>query len=163
MLLPDKLQKRPKRQKQQRQNAAANGVSEMNTLAFLAQQGLLEGLDRVVHFESLPQCRRPYVTNAVVPQAAERIINAKAPSKRCCKQRFGVYTLAFSVQQGLLEELDRVVHFEPLAQCRRSYVTNFVVAQAAGKAGNATTPSKRCCKQCIGVNALAFFAQEGLL
>ena len=66
-----------------RQNAAANSVFEVDMLAFSAQQGLPEDLDRFVHFESLAECRRSYVTNAVEFQAAERVEKATTPSKRC--------------------------------------------------------------------------------
>ena len=63
---------------------------EVYTLAFYAQQGLLELFDRVVHFESLAECRRSYVTNAVgsvASQAAKRVKTEKTPSERCRKQR----------------------------------------------------------------------------
>ena len=135
----------------------------VNTLAFSAQQGLLELLDRFVYFEPLAQCRCSYVTNFVATQTAKRVGSATTPSECCSKQRIGVYTLAFFAQQGLLELLGRFVHFEPPAQSRRSNVTNAVAVQAAERITNATTPSKRCRKQRTAVNTLAFSAQQGLL
>ena len=95
MLLLYKLRKGSK-PKRIRQSAAANSVFEVDTIEFSAQQGLHERLDRGIHFESLAQSRRSYVTNAVVMQAAERATTAKTPSERCSKQRTEVYTLAFS-------------------------------------------------------------------
>ena len=124
----------------------------MNTLAFLAQQGLLERFDRGVHFEPLAKRRRAYATNFVVAQAAGKVDNATISSKRCCKQRTAVNTLAFFAQQDLQERLDRGVHFESFAQCRRSYVPNFVEAQAAERITNAKIPSERCSRQRIEVD-----------
>ena len=127
---------------------------EVNTLEFSAQQGLLERFDRFVHFESLAQCRLSYGTNIVAAQAAERVTNAKTPSKRCCKQRMEVNTLAFSAQQGLLQRLDRFVHFEPLGERRCTCLTNFVATQPEKRVGNAKNPSERCSKGRIEVETM---------
>ena len=116
----------------------------MNTLAFLAQQGLQEGLDRGVHFEPLAKPRRSYVTNFVFTQAVERIKTEKNRQNAAANSVLAVNTLAFSTPQGLLDDLDGFVHFEPLAKSRRSDVTNAVALQAAERAGTANPPSERC-------------------
>ena len=59
--------------RKRRQNAAANSVFGVNTLAFSAQKGLLERFERPVDGERLADACRSLGTNSVAAQAAGKV------------------------------------------------------------------------------------------